>query len=414
MAKWLAVLIVSMIAAAVSGQQIAPKITNQDVIEMVGMGLSDEVVIDKINASDTTAFDTSVPGLQLLKASKVSDAVIRAMINSQAPAARILGCASPQDSMQCREQEASTLQSNVITIDPSERVTAVGDALVYTEPVMFQTHQQRANFYGEVRERAWSRLCRLGFTRIRVETEPAVGEEFDLKCTSAKAPANEPGPSTASEAAVPKAQELAATTSQGQLSKADKKKESKSAKARKAFAEELHQERLKAMANNPVPGFNITAEGPDATSFVVRTPGTYDQCKALTTLEALRTAGFTRVVCITDPSTTFTFDLAPAITNYFVRWENVETVTKPSLTAQFGCSLPANLCNYASPTTDSRRCWMRLESEDTIYLVYREHPSCVVLTPGQQVEGRYEQGVITLTYSLVVNDKKKQLRRDET
>jgi len=58
------------------------QMTNADVIELVGLGLSDEVVIDKIYASPT-AFDTSMTGLRALKAAKVSDAVIRVMINPQ-------------------------------------------------------------------------------------------------------------------------------------------------------------------------------------------------------------------------------------------------------------------------------------------------------------------------------------------
>jgi len=43
--------------------------------------LSDDLVIEKINAVDTTDFDTSVKGLRALKAGKVSDLVIRAMIS---------------------------------------------------------------------------------------------------------------------------------------------------------------------------------------------------------------------------------------------------------------------------------------------------------------------------------------------
>lgn len=48
---------------------------------MVSLGLSDDVVIDKIHATDATDFDTSIAGLKTLMLGKVSDAVIRAMIN---------------------------------------------------------------------------------------------------------------------------------------------------------------------------------------------------------------------------------------------------------------------------------------------------------------------------------------------
>lgn len=57
------------------------KMTNADVVDLVGLGLSDDVVIDKIHAAKGTSFDTSVAGLKSLKAAKVSDAVIRTMIN---------------------------------------------------------------------------------------------------------------------------------------------------------------------------------------------------------------------------------------------------------------------------------------------------------------------------------------------
>jgi hypothetical protein len=60
-----------------------PKMTNADVIELAGLGLSDDVVMDKIYAAKATDFDTSIPGLRALKAAKISDVVIRAMINPQ-------------------------------------------------------------------------------------------------------------------------------------------------------------------------------------------------------------------------------------------------------------------------------------------------------------------------------------------
>jgi hypothetical protein len=64
-----------------SGQHLSPRVSNQDVIEMVSLGLSDDVIIDKIQATQAREFDTSVPALRSLKAAKVSDAVIRVMIN---------------------------------------------------------------------------------------------------------------------------------------------------------------------------------------------------------------------------------------------------------------------------------------------------------------------------------------------
>jgi hypothetical protein len=74
----LSVLVLSLVGL---GQQLTHRMNNQDVIDLVSLGLSDDVVIDKIHATDATDFDTSVAGLKTLKLAKVSDPVIRVMIN---------------------------------------------------------------------------------------------------------------------------------------------------------------------------------------------------------------------------------------------------------------------------------------------------------------------------------------------
>jgi PDZ domain-containing protein len=63
------------------GQQLPHPMTDQDVIEMVSLGLSDDLIIDKIKATEAADFDTSLAGLKALKLGKVSDAVIRVMIH---------------------------------------------------------------------------------------------------------------------------------------------------------------------------------------------------------------------------------------------------------------------------------------------------------------------------------------------
>jgi hypothetical protein len=91
----LARLIVSLLvfwAALGSSQQLSPTIGNQDVIDMVSLGLSDDAIIDKIHATQAVDFDTSVAALRVLKAAKVSDVVIRAMINSH-PLGSVVGTA---------------------------------------------------------------------------------------------------------------------------------------------------------------------------------------------------------------------------------------------------------------------------------------------------------------------------------
>ena len=82
-------------------QDMARRFTNQDVIEMVRLGLSDDVIIAKIRSvgsQDALKFDTSVDGLKALKAAKVSDEVIKVMINpAPAPVSAPAGGASGRD-----------------------------------------------------------------------------------------------------------------------------------------------------------------------------------------------------------------------------------------------------------------------------------------------------------------------------
>jgi hypothetical protein len=79
-------------------QQLSSRITNQEVIDMVGLGLSDDIIITKIRAASaggTLQFNTSVTGLKELKAAKVSDDVIKVMINPAPPAGPIVMAAAP-------------------------------------------------------------------------------------------------------------------------------------------------------------------------------------------------------------------------------------------------------------------------------------------------------------------------------
>jgi hypothetical protein len=82
-------LFLSLVTSLCLCQQLSLRMTNQDVIDMVALGLSDDVIIAKIHTVDSTNFDTSVKGLRALKAGKVSDAVIRTMINAKSAAAAI-------------------------------------------------------------------------------------------------------------------------------------------------------------------------------------------------------------------------------------------------------------------------------------------------------------------------------------
>jgi hypothetical protein len=83
MKRTLAVILLVM-PCALWGQQLRERMTNQNVIEMVALGLAEDVIIDKIRTVDSPEFDTSVQGLRMLKSGNVSDAVIRVMINPHA------------------------------------------------------------------------------------------------------------------------------------------------------------------------------------------------------------------------------------------------------------------------------------------------------------------------------------------
>ena len=82
--KKLAALSLVLLTSVAWPQQMSHRMTNQDVIDMVALGLSDDVIIAKIHSAskpEDLAFDTSTEGLKALKAGKVSDAVMKVMIN---------------------------------------------------------------------------------------------------------------------------------------------------------------------------------------------------------------------------------------------------------------------------------------------------------------------------------------------
>jgi hypothetical protein len=83
----------------VSAQVALPRaasaaLTNQDVLDILKMGLTQEVVIAKIKGSASN-FDTSAKGLQELKSAGVSDAVILAMVQAEAPLPSLPSIFSP-------------------------------------------------------------------------------------------------------------------------------------------------------------------------------------------------------------------------------------------------------------------------------------------------------------------------------
>lgn len=96
----LAILFLACSAQSQDSPAMTKRFTNQDVITMVQLGLSDEVVITKIRSMTATGagsvgFDTSTEGLRALKAANVPDSVIKVMINPTPPPATIVTAATP-------------------------------------------------------------------------------------------------------------------------------------------------------------------------------------------------------------------------------------------------------------------------------------------------------------------------------
>jgi hypothetical protein len=104
---------------AVSAQEQA--LTNEDVVQLVKLGLGDEVVIAKIGEAKGVAFKTEVADLEKLKADGVSGAVIAAMLKrntapGEAPVQRqvveVQGVhLGPSDVVLCTKEGNLTLQS---------------------------------------------------------------------------------------------------------------------------------------------------------------------------------------------------------------------------------------------------------------------------------------------------------------
>ncbi len=71
------------------------KLSNQDILDMVSMGLGDDVILEKIRTAPETGFATDLESLKALKAAHVSDPVIRAMINPKAAGAATSPATAP-------------------------------------------------------------------------------------------------------------------------------------------------------------------------------------------------------------------------------------------------------------------------------------------------------------------------------
>jgi hypothetical protein len=93
------------------------------------------------------------------------------------------------------------------------------------------------------------------------------------------------------------------------------------ATARKQLAEAIRKKVVNKFGNKVLAGFNITADGPDATIYVYHsTHLSYADCNSMFQnkgmVSNLQKAGFTQFVCTDDGNIKFTFDLARIPSNF--------------------------------------------------------------------------------------------------
>ena len=91
-------LFVALLPSVLGAQQLSRRLTNQDVVDMVTAGLSDDVIIAKIRMAglkEMLSFDTSVEGLKALRDAHVPAPIMQVMINPVAPLATVSGEALP-------------------------------------------------------------------------------------------------------------------------------------------------------------------------------------------------------------------------------------------------------------------------------------------------------------------------------
>ena len=118
--------VVVLFVCTCAAQELAHRMSNKDVIDMTGLGLGDDVIITKIRSSAGDAtFDTSVDALKALKEAKVSDAVIRAMINPQVPAV----AAAPQPAVPADDPNLPPKEVGVYWKDGSNFVFIEGQTV---------------------------------------------------------------------------------------------------------------------------------------------------------------------------------------------------------------------------------------------------------------------------------------------
>jgi hypothetical protein len=146
-------------------------LTNADVLMMLKMGLSSEVIIAKIKVSNCS-FDTSPTALQELKTANATDALIMAMMAPSAPAAAGATTAAPQPaSVEMKIPDGTPLelelQSNVTSKEAQEgdiiNFMVVNDVVVNGVTVIQKGAPAKARVAVAKKSGRWGRSGKLGW-----------------------------------------------------------------------------------------------------------------------------------------------------------------------------------------------------------------------------------------------------------
>jgi hypothetical protein len=114
--------------------------TNDEVIQLVTAGLSEEVIITSIRQASAKAFDLAPTGLIALKKAGVSDAVILAMQSDTAATAAVNGAKMPPEYRSYADYVAATAPVNAAKMPPKYDAS-LANPPKQTEPVAAPTPQ---------------------------------------------------------------------------------------------------------------------------------------------------------------------------------------------------------------------------------------------------------------------------------
>lgn len=120
------VLILVLGVPLLHAQELTKRLNNNDIMEMVSMGLTDDVIIEKIRSSQEPQFDTTMDAMKGLKAAKVSPDVMRAMIN---PHPTVAAAPSPNSAATVRDSHLPPEEVGVYWFDGSRFVYLEGQTV---------------------------------------------------------------------------------------------------------------------------------------------------------------------------------------------------------------------------------------------------------------------------------------------